>query len=70
MIFAGAIVDRPDPEGRTALWLAIDGATTGFDPRPRHRAAVTALLAAGADRHHPCAGQSPAALAADRGLTL
>jgi ankyrin repeat protein len=70
LIAAGAVVDRPDPQGRTALWLAVNAATTGFDRRPRHHAVVQALLAAGADASHPSGGQSPRALAASRGLTI
>ena len=70
LIAAGAVVDRPDPQGRTALWLAVDAATTGFDRRPRHHAVVQALLAAGADPNHPSGGQSPRALAAARQLTI
>lgn len=70
LIAAGAAIDRPDPQGRTALWLAVDAATTGLDPRPRHHAVVRALLAAGADPAHPSGGLRPRELAASRGLTL
>ncbi|MCK6517813.1 ankyrin repeat domain-containing protein [Myxococcota bacterium] len=70
LVAAGAVVDRPDPQGRTALWLAVNAAMTGFDKRPRHQAVVLALLAAGADPNHPSGGQSPRALAAARGRTI
>ena len=70
LILAGVVVDRADPQGRTALWLAVSAATTGLNKRPRHHAVVQALIAAGADPAHPSGGQSPRTLATARGLTI
>ncbi len=70
LLAAGAQVDRPDPQDRTPLWLALDAAGVGFLQKPRNVAAAKVLLAAGADLDRRCGDSTPRERAAANGVAL
>ncbi|HVK63506.1 MAG TPA: ankyrin repeat domain-containing protein [Polyangium sp.] len=63
LIKHGALVDRPDREGRTAAFLAIHAAFGGLFPRPEHVEVFRRLAAAGANLDQRCGHATPRELA-------